>query len=214
MSTIILNGSPKGNAQNSASYFLAQAFVSKMKNPCEIISIAKTNFNEILERIADYDNIIFFMPNYIHAMPGIVMKFFELFPSAQNDNKALGFIVQAGYPEGIEEEIVSRFLEQFTKRLGYKYLGTAAKGEAAGIAIFPDKFKKLAIKFSEFGLLYEQTGSFNKNYMEDFAKPYELSNFYRGLFNFADKIGLAKLGWNIMLKKHNAYQKRYDKPYE
>ncbi len=213
MSTIILNGSPKGNAKNSASYFLAQAFVSKMKKPCEIISIAKTDFNEVLERIVDYDNIIFFMPNYIHAMPGVVMKFLERFPTAENDNKALGFVVQSGYPEGIEGAIVSRFFEQFTRKLGYKYLGTTVKGEAAAIAFMPDRFKKLAMKFSEFGLIYEQTGGFDKNYMEEFAKPYQLTNFYRGAFNFYDKIGLTKIGWNMMLKKNNAYEKRFDKPY-
>lgn len=214
MSTIILNGSPKGNTVRSASYFVAKAFVSKMKKPCEIISIAKTDCNEIIDTISDYDNIIIIMPNYVHAMPGIVMKLFERFPIVKNDTKSIGFVVQAGYTEGIEEEIISRYLEQFAKKHGYKYLGTVIKGEAAGIAIFPDKFKKLAGKFADFGLLYESTGCFDKNYMKDFAKPYQLSKSLKLGINFLHKTGIGNLGWHIMLKKHNAYEKRLDRPYQ
>lgn len=213
MTTIILNGSPKGNTDKSSSFVLAQAFVSKMNNPCEILPIAKTDFNKILARISDYDNIIIIMPNYVHAMPGIVMKFLEVLPAASNDKKALGFIVQAGYIESVEEEIISRYLKTFAKRLNYHYLGTVAKGEAAGIAMFPDKFKKILNKFSDFGKSYEQTGVFDNEYINFFAKPYELTKFLAGLITFVNKIGLGDLGWNMMLKKHNAFEKRFDKPY-
>ncbi len=41
MKTILLNGSPKGNVQSSGSYFLAKAFASGMKEPCEIRSVYK-----------------------------------------------------------------------------------------------------------------------------------------------------------------------------
>jgi hypothetical protein len=213
MSTIILNGSPKGNTEKSASYFLARAFVSKMENPCDILPLSKTDFNEILTRIKDFDNIIIILPNYVHAMPGIVKKFFEVLPAAADNNKALGFIIQAGYTEGIEEEIISRYFEYFTKHLNYNYLGTVVKGEAAGIPMFPDKFKKLASEFSDFGRLYEQTDIFDSKYIKSFAKPYELSRFLAGLLTLVNKIGLGDLGWNIMLKKHNAYEKRFDRPY-
>ena len=213
MRTMILSGSPKGNVKNSASYFLARAFVSEMKDPCEILSIAKTDFNEITSCIADYDHVIFFMPNYVHAMPGIVMKFLEVFPKASDNKRSLGFVVQAGYMESIEEEIVFRYFEGFTKRLGYNYLGCAAKGEAAGIAIFPEKFKKVAKKFAQFGKRYEETGIFDSDLIAELSKPYELSKPLAGLLTLINKTGLGDLGWNMMLKKHNAFERRFDKPY-
>lgn len=41
MNTIILNGSPKGDSQNSNSRIFAEEFVRNMINPCEIRCIAK-----------------------------------------------------------------------------------------------------------------------------------------------------------------------------
>lgn len=213
MNTIILNGSPKGNSAKSASYFLASAFVKKMETPVEIIALAGDDFEEISRRVRKADCILFFLPNYVHAMPGLMKKYMEQMPTASKESQTLGFIVQAGYMETIEEAILLRYFEVFCRQKGYRYLGSVAKGEAAGIGIFPEKFGKLADRFSAFGAAFEKEGQFPSIYVKEFARPYELSGFLSTAIAFLNMIGIGNLGWNIILKKNKAHDKRYDRPY-
>jgi len=213
MNTIILNGSPKGNSSKSASYFLASAFVTQMETPAEIIALAGADFDEISNRVSQADCILFFLPNYVHAMPGLMKKFMEQMPSASREGHTLGFVVQAGYMESIEEAILLRYFEVFCRQKGYLYLGSVAKGEAAGIGIFPEKFGKLANRFSAFGAAFEKQGSFTPSYVKEFARPYELSGFLATVITVLNMTGLGNLGWNLFLKKNNALDKRYDRPY-
>lgn len=213
MKTIILNGSPKGNSGKSASFFLADAFVRQMENPPEILPLAGGNFSEISARAADADVILFFFPNYVHAMPGLMKKYLEQMPPANREGQALGFIVQAGYMETIEEEILVRYLEVFCRQKGYRHLGTVAKGEAAGIGIFPEKFGKLADRFAAFGAAYEQEECFPDVYVREFARPYELGWFLAAIIHVLNATGIGNLGWNIILRKNKAHDRRYDRPY-
>ncbi len=212
MKTIILNGSPKGNVNNSGSYFLAKAFVSKMENPCEIHSIAKENQQDLYNYIEQFDNIIIITPNYVHSVPGVVLDFLHKFPSA-TCNKSIGFIIQSGYPETSESEIICRYFKKTAERLGYHHLGTIAKGECAGIAIMPNMFKKLAEQFAELGKTFEQTNSFDKKYIDLFSQPYLLPKGIVVFLNLLNTIGIGKLGWIKMIKKNNAYQQRLDMPF-
>jgi hypothetical protein len=213
MKTIILNGSPKGNSAKSASYFLASAFVKQMENPAEIIALAGADFDEVSNRVAQADRILFFLPNYVHAMPGLMKKFMEQMPSASSENQSLGFVVQAGYMETIEEAILLQYFEVFSRQKGYRYLGSVAKGEAAGIGIFPEKFGKLAERFTAFGTAFEKEGRFPPQYVKEFAKPFELSGFLAAVITILNITGIGNLGWNIILKKNKAHDKRYDRPY-
>lgn len=213
MKTIILNGSPKGNVEKCASNFLAKAFVRQMREPVEIIPLAGSDFDLVDSKVAQADCILFFFPNYVHAMPGLMKKYMEKMPDAVGGDQALGFVVQAGYMETVEEAILLRYLEVFARQKGYRYLGSVAKGEAAGIGIFPEKFGKLADKFAVFGADFEAKGQFDPSFVKQFAKPYKLSRPLAGMITFLNVVGLGNLGWNIFLKKHNAYEKRYDRPY-
>jgi hypothetical protein len=199
--------------EKCASYFLAKAFARQMSEPAEIIPLAGSDFDLVDSKVAQADCILFFFPNYVHAMPGLMKKYMEKMPAAADGNQALGFVVQAGYMETVEEAILLRYLEVFARQKGYRYLGSVAKGEAAGIGIFPEKFGKLADKFAAFGADFEAKGQFDPSSVKQFAKPYELSRPLAGLINFLNMVGLGNLGWNIFLKKNNAYEKRYDRPY-
>ena len=213
MNTIILNGSPKGNKEKCASYFLAKAFIRQMTEPVDIIPLAGADYEQVSSMVAGADNILFFFPNYIHAMPGVMKKYMEVMPAAGKEGQALGFVVQAGYMETVEEEILIRHLEIYSRKKGYRYLGTVAKGEAAGIGIFPEKFGKLADRFAAFGAAFEKEGVFPEKFIHEFGKPYELSWFLAAIINVLNFTGLGNMGWNIFLKKNNAYDKRYDRPY-
>lgn len=211
MKTILLNGSPKGNVEHSGSYFLAKAFVSGMNAPCEIRAIAKENCQELIEYSKEFDRIILITPNYIHAVPSQTLEFLYSLPEATSD-QSIGFIIQSGYPESSESEIMCRFFEKTALRLGYSYLGTVVKGECAGLAIMPEKFKKLEKQFTELGMFYEQTGCFDQGQVRDFAKPYTLSKAQMWMFNATNPIGNT-FGWHKIMKKNQAYDKRKDMPY-
>ncbi|MDW7657134.1 MAG: hypothetical protein SCM11_08160, partial [Bacillota bacterium] len=127
-------------------------------------------------------------------------------------NQSIGFIIQSGYPESSESEIICRYLKKSVERLGYKFLGAIAKGECAGLAIMPERYKKLLNDFSEFGVSFEQTGRFDKYYIGKFAKPIRLSNFQVRMLNALSPVSEV-FGWNRILKANNAYDKRLDMPY-
>ncbi len=118
MKTIILNGSPKGNVEKCGSYLLARAFVSRMKAQCEIRSIAKENRESLIDSVRNADNIIIIAPNYIHSIPAGTLDFIYTLPQSQK-NQSIGFIIQSGYPESSESEIVCRYLKRFGERMGY-----------------------------------------------------------------------------------------------
>ncbi len=87
-----------------------------------------------------------------------------------------------------------------------------SKGACAGLAIMPEKYKKLMDDFSEFGVLFEQTGRFDESYIYKFAKPIRLSNFQVRMLNALSPVSEV-LGWNRILKANNAYEQRLDMPY-
>ena len=115
MNTIIINGSPKVNPQNSNTQLFAEEFIKYMKNPCEIRRIADSDYNELAQYIRSFDTIIFIMPLYVHAMPGIVKKFIEKLEPADDEKKSIGFIIQAGFPETAQEKYIIPYLKLYAR---------------------------------------------------------------------------------------------------
>jgi hypothetical protein len=213
MNTIILNGSPKGNSKNCNSRIFAEEFIRNMKNPCEIKCIAKADPKELARYVVNFDVIIIILPLYIHAMPGIVMKFIEMMEPATNEGKYLGFIIQAGFIETSQERFVERYFADLARQLNYKYLGTVSKGEAAGTYMFPKMFKKVLKLVSDLGVSYEETHAFDRDIVQKLGKPYELTKFQVGMFGVANKLGLSNIGWHKFLRQNNALDKRLDRPF-
>ncbi|MCL0065312.1 NAD(P)H-dependent oxidoreductase [Dehalococcoidia bacterium] len=213
MKTIILNGSPKGNSKNSNSRIFADEFVKNMRNPCEIKCIAKDDPKKLAGYVAGFDTIIIILPLYIHAMPGIVMKFIEELEPTTSEGKYIGFIVQGGFIESAQHKFVEHYFEDLAKQLNFNYLGTISKGEAAGIYMYPRMFKKVLKSLADLGIAYEETHDFDKEIVKRLGKPYELSKFQLKMLGLVNKIGLSNVGWHKMLKKNNAFDKRLDRPF-
>lgn len=213
MNTIIVNGSPKGDSEKSNSMIFAREFVKNMQNPCEVRCIAGADYEELARYIQGFDSVIFIFPLYIHAMPGIVMKFFELLGPAATKEKDMGFIVQAGFIESSQHRFLGPYLAELTKRLNYNYLGTVSKGEAAGIYMYPNMFKKVFTLLNDLGTTFEETHTFDAEIVKELAEPYELSGFKLALLRFVNVVGLGNIGWHTMLRRNNAFEKRLDKPF-
>lgn len=213
MKTIIINGSPKGNAKNCNSRIISEEFIRDMKTPCEVRCIAENNSEELTCYIEEFDAVIFVLPLYIHAMPGIMMNFIEHMQPAKAEGKSIGFIIQAGFVETAQQKYVERYFESLANQLNYQYLGTVMKGEAAAIYMFPKMFRKVLRRFNELGRIYEQTGKFDAEIVLEFRKPYELTKFQARLFQLCCDLGLNNIGWHSKLKKNNAFDKRLDRPF-
>ncbi len=67
-----------------------------------------------MEAICNADNVIVITPNYIHSIPAGTLDFLYALPPSKG-NQAIGFIIQSGYPESSESEIICRYLERFAK---------------------------------------------------------------------------------------------------
>ena len=68
--------------------------------------------------------------------------------------------------------------------------------------------------FKELGEYYAQTGSFSDEIKARLGKPYIMSRTRIALFRFFKFTGLTNFYWNSRLKKNNAFQKRFDRPYQ
>lgn len=213
MNTVILSGSPKGNVKSSNSKIFAETFIENMNNPCEIQYIAHSNYKELAKCITNFDAVIFIMPLYIHAMPGIVMKFIEEMQPAETDGKSMGFIVQAGFIETAQHAYVEPYFSELAERLQYTYLGTVSKGEAAGLYMYPKMFKKLLRSISQLGLEYERTGAFDPEIVKKLAEPYVLSKKMLFLLWLVNKLKLDNIGWHKKLRENKALDKRLARPF-
>jgi len=213
MRTIIINGSPKGNSKKCNSMFFAREFVRNMENPCEIQCVANQDAKELAQYIKPFDTVLFILPLYIHAMPGILMDFIEFLEPTKDKSKSMGFIVQAGFIETSQERFLKAYFEGLTARLNYRYLGTVAKGEAAGIYMYPKMFKKVFRQLNRLGVEFERNHAFDRDIVKKMEKPYKLSKPMLILLTIVDKFGLANIGWHKKLKENNAFDKRLEKPF-
>lgn len=213
MKTLIINGSPK--AQNGNTEIFIKKFINGMKSPCEICYAAKEDRLQLAKYMKEFDTIIVFMPLYVHAMPGIVMKLIECMEAASDGGKSMGFIVQSGFMESAQSKYLERYLSVLTKNLNYTYLGTVIRGGSAGIYMMPEKMNKRLFKqLSTLGEHFEINGTFNIQIVEELASPNKLSKGKCKLLQFLGRLGLSdNIFWNTMLKNNNARDKVFDKPF-
>ena len=213
MKTIILNGSPKKNPKISNSRIFAEKFVSKMKTPCEIRSILKSDPKELSQYVRDFDSIIFVIPLYIHAMPGIVKKFIEELEPAQTAGKSMGFIVQAGFIETSQHDYLEPYFADLAKQLNYNYLGTVSKGQAAAVYMLPKMFGKILRLVADLGKEYEKNHSFDQKIVKKLGAPYTIPKNQLYILNALQIFRFDNFFWDRELKKNNALDKRLDKPF-
>lgn len=213
MRTLIINGSPKGKSGNTGIFI--EKFVKEMETSYEICYIAKENPLQIAKYMKQFDNIIIFMPLYVHAMPGIMMKLIECIEPTSDAEKTMGFVVQSGFMESEQSKYLERYLAVLTKNLNYTYLGIVIRGGSAGTYMMPEKMnKKLFEQLRVLGECFERIGTFDIETIKEMGKPFKLSRNKSVLLQFFSKIGLGDaMFWNMILKQNNAKDKRFDRPF-
>jgi len=219
MTLAIFNGSPRKQKSNSkilTDHFLQgyRSVVGQKNVITEFIS-SKDQMIENLETFSRATDVIIIFPLYTDSMPGIVKEFLENIYSQHNNyrTKNLGFIVQSGFPEAIHSVYVERYLEKFTRRLGHNYLGTVIKGGVEGIQVMPPGMtRKLFENFRKLGEHFAEKGEFSSQIMKKLKGPLRMSKVKFMGFRLLTKTPLMNFYWNSQLKKHGAWEKRFDRP--
>lgn len=211
MNTLIINGSPNGGKGNT-EIFIRQ-FLMGCQTPYEVAYAAKENPAFLAERLKEFDAVLFFIPMYVFAMPGIVMKLIEEMVPSQSGQR-IGFVVQYGFAEGAQAQYIKRYSELLAKRLQYKHIGTITKGNAAGVGMMPETMnKKLFSRLRALGRHYSETGTFDCSIEKEMEKPYHLSKAAAMGNEMLNSIGVSKIFWHKMLRDNNAFNNRLDKPF-
>lgn len=213
----IFIGSPRGKSSNST--ILAEKFITgfnsinKIEVPVFYLNQLK-NHTDFVEVFKKSQSVILIFPLYTDSMPGIVKSFLEQLPKS-NQNKNMGFVVHSGFPEAIHSTFVEKYLDKLSNRLNCNYLGTIIKGGTEGIKIMPEYMTKSVFRlFIDLGKNYAANGELKREILMKLAKPYKFSRFRLIIFRFLSTLGLTNMYWNMNLKKHNAYNLRFAKPYE
>lgn len=214
---VIYNGSPRGNHSNSK--LLIENIIMGMKTQgVEDIEVRNLIDIEKHEKWADsfssFENNLFVFPLYVHAMPGSVMKFFELLKPINNTEVHMAFLVQSGFPETSQSYYLRPYLELITLRLGVSFDGIVIKGGIEGIQMKPEQAnKKLFDQMRIIGETYAAKGIMDLSMKKEYEKEEHLSKGSQLLFSIASLTGLTNFYWDYNLKKNGAFEKRFAKPY-
>ena len=215
MKLTVFNGSPRGKGSNTKvllEHFL-KGFVTTEGNTYELAYLIRVKESDnFIKLFRDAEQVLLAFPLYDDAMPAIVKTFVESLEPlcGRDENPDIGFIVQSGFPESIHSRYVERYLEKLAGRLGCRYKGTIIKGGVERIRMTSDWMnKKLFSSFYELGKTFGETGEFNKQIVLKLGQPERITKFN---FLFMKILGHS-LYWNPLLKKNNAFEKRFARPY-
>jgi len=218
MKLAVFNGSPRRKASNSK--ILMDQFLDGFRTISSeqfevhyLIDIKKSI--DHLKVFSQADYVIFILPLYTDSMPGIVKYFFEMLDKQTfKPEKKLGFIVQSGFPETNHSIYLERYLRRFTARIQCQYLGTVIKGGVEGIQIKPPAWNRsLYNAFKNLGEYFAEYREFDPGIVKRLGKHHHFGLFRRFMFAFFGFFGLTNYYWNIRLKEHGAFSRRFDTPY-
>ena len=215
MKLTIFNGSPRGKVSNTkvlVDQFL-DGFMKRNGNSYKIVYLNTTKDSDyLIKMFEEAEKFLLAFPLYVDSMPAIVKTFIESLEPlcGRKENPDIGFLVQSGFPESIHSRYVERYLKKLSARLGCNYMGTIIKGGVEGVQAKPVRMnKKLFNSFHQIGKIFGETGKFDKEIVDRLAQPERYSKLYLWLFKLFGKFWY----WDMMLKKNNAYEKRFAKPY-
>lgn len=220
MRLLLLNGSPRGKAGNTAILLkhFTEGFLAHKENSVETGYLKRVvDHRKLAEKFSGASAVIIAFPLYADSMPGIVKDFIETLGNARGGgpNPRIGFIVQSGFPEAIHSRYVEKYLEKLTRRLAAPYIGTVVRGGVEGIQTMPSFMtRRLFMAFRSLGRHFGVTKEFHPIITKKLAGRDRMSSIGWALFSLIVKTGLADMGWNTALKKNGVFDRRFDRPYQ
>jgi len=219
MKLTVFNGSPRGTRSNTTillEQFL-KGFSENPGNEYELIYLIHVDKQEVfVEKFSSAETILLACPLYTDAMPAIVKTFIESLSTLKErkENPPIGFIIQSGFSEAIHSRALERYMVKLAKRLGCPLYGTAVRGGIEGIQSMPPYMtKKVFNLFYKLGKDFGVTGRFDPDIVKTVAGRERFSNAAKITVKIMSALKLSDIYWNSLLKKNNAYDRRYARPY-
>ena len=207
---VIYNGSPRRSGSNSA--LVLEQVLETLGDKVEIRDLKqKEKWEEWAESFKNEKDVLFFLPLYVHAMPSHVMAFIE---KLQTSKGSISFFLQSGFPESSQSHYLEAYFEQLALRIGRTYLGTAIKGGMESLKMRPPIGQEKMIEplVKAIASLINK-GSFNRLEISELARPIRYGKGMVILFHLLGK-RVLNFFWDQQLKANNAFEKRFDRPYE
>ncbi len=219
MRLTIINGSPRGIKSNSMLLLdrFVEGFTSTPGNTTEVHHLALKGGQEAATlAYSGAEAVLLAFPLYSDAMPSIVKAFIESLEPLQGKggNPPMAFLIQCGFPEAFHLRTLERYLVRLTQRLGSRHLGTMLRGGVEGIRFMPPRMtRKLYAQMRQFGVEFGSTGAFDAKQLRKFSGRERFRGLGQVVLRLVIAGGIANSFWNNQLKRHGAYDKRYDAPY-
>ncbi len=211
----LFNGSPRGKRGNTPIFLreFAQGFggASEMYHLIQIKQI-----EQHVQAFAEAECAWIGFPLYTDSMPGSVKHFFEALEPlvGRKQNPPVGFIVQSGFPEGLHSRYVERYFEKLAARLGSPYLGTIVKGNGEGVRIMPPEMTRdLFEGLQALGAGLARDGRLDREILARVASPERYPAYLGPVFQIFLRLPFAHSYFDDMLKKNNAYKRRFARPF-
>jgi len=216
MQLSIINGSPRGASGNSEKLLehFIKGFLETEGNSVEVAHSIKDRpgFEREKDMFLKSERLLIAFPLYVDAMPGSVKDLIESLEPLINKNRALKlmFMIQCGFPETHHTRFVARYCEKLTKKLGCTPAGLICKGGCEGLTVQPPALvEKVFRRFYELGKVYGEKGELDQTILGKLAHPEQLTPE-----NLKQVVPMVNgFLWDSMMKKNNATEKSFDKPY-
>ncbi len=212
----IINGSPRGATGNTEKLLehFTRGFLETDGNSIEMLHSIKDRpeFSREKEMFTGAERLLIAFPLYVDAMPGSVKELFESFESLKGKNPSLKlmFMAQCGFPETHHTRFVARYCEKLAKKLNTQFSGSICKGGCEGLTVQPPALvEKVFQRFYQLGKVYGETGALDQTILAKLAHPEQLT-----AENLKQVIPMVNgFLWDSWMKKNNAMDKSFDKPY-
>ncbi len=214
---VIYNGSPRG-IQSNSKLLIDQIIMGMQEqgvNEIEVRHLFDLNSHKTwAEDFTNQENHLFVFPLYVHAMPGLVMQFFELLRPVDQKEVHMAFFVQSGFPETSQSYYLRPYLELLAAKLGVQFDGILIKGGVEGIQMKPEKAnQKLFDQMKLLGSTYARKGIMDASLIKEYKKEEHMSRLVQIIFTILRPTGLPNFYWDYYLKKNGAFEKRFARPY-
>lgn len=219
MRLTVFNGSPRGKKSNTKIMLdkVLAGYQEESEAEVQIIYLMDSKARAAADgEFAAADLVLLGFPLYTDAMPGLVKEFIEsLAPFAGiEDNPRMAFMVQSGFPEAHHSRFVERYLEKLARRLKAPYAGTIVKGGCEGVRLMPDRMnRKLFESLQALGKDLARQGQFDPEKLRSLAKPERYPKILTPVFKLLLATPLVQIYWNNQLKQHDAFNRRFDRPF-
>ena len=214
-SLTLFNGSPRGRKGNTAIFL--REIAAGFGGPNEMHHLVRIRETEqMVQAFTEAECVIFGLPLYTDAMPGVVKLFIEALAPlvGRSKNPPIGFVVQSGFPEGLHSRYVERYLEKLAARLGSPYLGTVVKGNGEATRVMPeDMNKSLFENLQAIGSGLAVKGQFDTAVLAKIAHPEYFPRILGPLFKGFLRLPIAHSYFDNMLKENSVYEHRFDTPF-